>query len=116
RLRRGRRCFASPGGPRRTRPTISPTDRACRAGVPPPAWRCGASPKIRQARRERIMKGVIFTEFVDYAEARFGAQAVTRLLQEGGLASGGRYSAVGSYDHRELFRIVEKLSATQGAE
>lgn len=56
------------------------------------------------------MKGIVFTELLDMVESTFDANLVDDTLNECTLESGGAYTAVGTYDHRELLQIVTKLS------
>lgn len=60
------------------------------------------------------MKGIVFTEFIELVEQRFSAPLAYRLLDECELPSGGAYTAVGTYDHRELVSLVSKLSEISG--
>ncbi len=61
------------------------------------------------------MKGVVFTEFVEMVDARFGAETTEALIDACDLPSGGAYTAVGTYDHREILALVTALSARTGA-
>lgn len=56
------------------------------------------------------MKGIVFTEFLEFSEQRFGAAAVDRVIMAADLPHGGAYTAVGTYDHRELVTILGRLS------
>ena len=56
------------------------------------------------------MKGIIFTEFLDMVEQRFSPQILDRVLLAARLPSDGAYTAVGSYDHGEIWRLVSELS------
>ncbi len=62
------------------------------------------------------MKGVVFREFVDLVEERYGEDVVDRLLSHPGLSTGGAYTAVGTYDHAELLILIELLSQEIGVE
>ncbi len=62
------------------------------------------------------MKGVVFREFVDLVEERYGEEVVDRLLSHPGLSTGGAYTAVGTYDHTELLTMIELLSQEIGVE
>lgn len=62
------------------------------------------------------MKGVVFTEFLEMAEDRFTPEVVEQVLADSDLASGGAYTAIGTYDSRELEVILGKLCAKVGAE
>jgi Haem-NO-binding len=57
------------------------------------------------------MKGVVFTEFLDMVESRFGAQCVEDIIDGSNLPSGGMYTAVGTYSHEEMVALVQTLSA-----
>ena len=56
------------------------------------------------------MKGIVFTEFMEMVEASFGFSVANRLVQETNPASGGVYTAIGTYDHKEIVAFVIKLS------
>lgn len=57
------------------------------------------------------MKGIVFTEFLDLVEQKFGYAVVDQLLTKSNLPSGGIYTAVGTYDHSEMVELVRNLSA-----
>ena len=56
------------------------------------------------------MKGIVFTELIEMIEARYSVDLADRIIDECELASGGAYTAVGTYDHSELVALVMKLS------
>ncbi len=56
------------------------------------------------------MKGVIFTEFFELVEQTWGLDMVDDLIESCDLASGGAYTAVGTYDHGEIVSLVQELS------
>jgi|TARA_B110000467_G_scaffold163217_1_gene188600 hypothetical protein len=56
------------------------------------------------------MKGVVFTEFLELVEKEFGLEIVQRIIDECDLATGGVYTSVGTYSHKEMFKMVGKLS------
>ncbi len=56
------------------------------------------------------MKGIVFTELFEMVEGLFGPDMVDDVLDDCVLDSGGAYTAVGTYDHRELIEIVNALS------
>jgi len=60
------------------------------------------------------MKGVVFTEFVEFAEESFGLGVTDDMIARSMLPSGGAYTAIGTYDHRELVQMVGELSALSG--
>ena len=60
------------------------------------------------------MKGMVFTEFLEMVEGQFGIETLDRILDAADLPSGGVYSAVGLYDHREMVNLVVELSQQSG--
>jgi hypothetical protein len=56
------------------------------------------------------MKGIVFTEFLDMVEERYSAELVDRIIEAAQLPSGGAYTAVGTYDHGEIWSLVCELS------
>jgi hypothetical protein len=60
------------------------------------------------------MKGVVFTEFVEFTEERFGLGVADDMIARCTLPSGGAYTAIGTYDHRELVQMVGELSTLSG--
>lgn len=62
------------------------------------------------------MKGIVFTEFLEMVEQKFGYETVDQLLNENDLPSGGVYTSIGTYDHSEIVALVVSLSQKTGAE
>ena len=60
------------------------------------------------------MKGVVFTEFLEMVEQKFGMDMVNGLIENNTLSSGGVYSAVGTYDHAEMVTLVMDLNKRSG--
>jgi len=60
------------------------------------------------------MKGMMFTEFLEMVEARYGLAIMDRVIAGAALPNEGAYTAVGSYDHAELLRLAERLSVETG--
>ncbi len=60
------------------------------------------------------MKGIVFTEFLEMVEQKFGMDMVNSLLEENNLSSGGVYSAVGTYHHGEMVTLVVDLGKRSG--
>ena len=56
------------------------------------------------------MKGIIFTEFIEMVENVFGLEVADQILETADLPSGGVYTAVGTYDHKEMVELVTHLS------
>lgn len=60
------------------------------------------------------MKGVVFTEFLDMVEQQHSLAMVEGVIERARPASGGAYTAVGSYPHGEMVALVQALSAATG--
>ncbi|MFT5708992.1 MAG: hypothetical protein ACI9ES_003299 [Oceanospirillaceae bacterium] len=58
------------------------------------------------------MKGIIFTEFLDIVESAFGLEVCQQMLDQA--FDEGVYTAVGSYDHRDLVKLIIALSKITG--
>lgn len=56
------------------------------------------------------MKGILFTEFIELIEAKYGLSVVDAVLESSDLPSQGIYTAVGEYDSGEMVRIIYGLS------
>jgi len=61
-----------------------------------------------------IMKGIVFTEFFEMVEEKLGFELVDRLLEQTELATGGSYTTIGTYDHKELLALVGNLHRLTG--
>jgi hypothetical protein len=60
------------------------------------------------------MKGIVFTEFLDMVETTISADAVDDVIEAARIPSGGAYTAVGTYDHKEMVSLVGALSEYSG--
>lgn len=60
------------------------------------------------------MKGIIFTEFIEMVEDKFGFVVSDRIISNSDLPSGGAYTAVGTYDFDEVVQLVTNLSKESG--
>ncbi|MBC2595400.1 heme NO-binding domain-containing protein [Ruficoccus amylovorans] len=61
------------------------------------------------------MKGIVFTEFLEMVESRFGVEMTDVILEEADLPmSRGAYTAVGTYPHSEMVSLVTHLSGHSG--
>jgi hypothetical protein len=60
------------------------------------------------------MKGIVFTEFLELVDARWGIEMSESLIEACQLPSGGAYTAVGIYDHREIAALATELSKRSG--
>lgn len=60
------------------------------------------------------MKGTIFVELINMAEAAFGEETVDMVLDKADLDNGGAFSTVGNYPCSELVKIVLAFSENSG--
>lgn len=60
------------------------------------------------------MKGIVFTEFLDMVETTMSADMVDDVIEAAGVPSGGAYTAVGTYDHKEMVSLVGAFSEYSG--
>jgi hypothetical protein len=56
------------------------------------------------------MKGIVFTEFIEMVEDKFGFEVADDIITKSKLESGGNYTAVGTYPHAEMVSLVTSLS------
>ncbi|MEO1216638.1 MAG: heme NO-binding domain-containing protein [Bacteroidota bacterium] len=56
------------------------------------------------------MKGIVFTEFLDFVEEHHGILTVDKIIEKSNLESGGVYTTVGTYNHFEMVSLVTELS------
>ncbi|MFT4600298.1 MAG: hypothetical protein ACI857_000472 [Arenicella sp.] len=59
------------------------------------------------------MKGIVFTEFLELVENKFGLETVEEVISACELATDGAYTSIGTYDHKEMFQMVAVLSKTK---
>lgn len=57
------------------------------------------------------MKGIVFTEFLDLVEAKFGLKMVDEIISKSDLETGGAYTSVGTYKFSEMLQLLQHLSA-----
>lgn len=57
------------------------------------------------------MKGIIFTEFLEMVESKFGLETVDTIIESANLPSQGIYTSVGTYDFNEMVGLVKELDA-----
>ncbi|WP_054852568.1 heme NO-binding domain-containing protein [Olleya sp. ITB9] len=60
------------------------------------------------------MKGIVFTEFLELVEDKFGLEMVDNIISSSDLESGGAYTAVGTYSFSEMLQLLQHLSANTG--
>ncbi len=56
------------------------------------------------------MKGIVFTEFLEMVDSRFGEKVCDHIIDISDLPSNGSYTAVGTYGCNEIITLVEALS------
>jgi hypothetical protein len=56
------------------------------------------------------MKGIVFTEFLDMVEDKFGDEMVDDIIKDSNLSTNGAYTAIGTYPHSEIITLVVNLS------
>jgi hypothetical protein len=57
------------------------------------------------------MKGIVFTEFLDLVEDKFGLEMVDTILTKSNLESGGVYTSIGTYRFSEMLQLLTHLSS-----
>ena len=60
------------------------------------------------------MKGIVFTKFIEMVEEQFSIEEAEDMISACELPSGGAYTSVGTYDHREMVTLLQQLSAMSG--
>jgi Haem-NO-binding len=60
------------------------------------------------------MKGIIFTEFLDLVEEKFGLEMVDKIINQSELESDGIYSSIGTYEFSEMLQLLQHLSKNTG--
>lgn len=56
------------------------------------------------------MKGIVFTEFFEMVEKKFGYEMVDLIINNSDLESNGIYTSVGTYPHSEIVQLLMSLS------
>jgi hypothetical protein len=56
------------------------------------------------------MKGIVFTELLDYVDATLGRDMVDDIIDDCNFAHGGAYTSVGTYEYQEMIALVSALS------
>lgn len=60
------------------------------------------------------MKGIVFTEFLDLVEMKFGLHMVDQIIEESELPSQGIYTSIGTYSFSEMLQLIQSLSKHTG--
>ena len=61
------------------------------------------------------MKGIVFTELLDFVSSTYGADMVDDIIDDACLPHGGAYTAVGTYPYPEMQRLMISLATRAGA-
>lgn len=56
------------------------------------------------------MKGIVFTEFLELVEDKFGIEMVDTIISQSTLESEGIYTAIGTYNFSEMLQLLQNLS------
>ena len=57
------------------------------------------------------MKGIVFTEFLNLVEDKFGIETVDEIISKSQLESEGIYTSIGTYNFSEMLQLLQHLSA-----
>lgn len=60
------------------------------------------------------MKGIVFTEFLDLVEDKFGLEMVDSIIEQSKLESEGAYTSIGTYKFSEMLQLLQNLSNNTG--
>ncbi|HEY5688239.1 MAG TPA: heme NO-binding domain-containing protein [Yeosuana sp.] len=60
------------------------------------------------------MKGIVFTEFLELVEEKFGLEVVDEIIEKSQLESDGIYTAIGTYEFSEMLQLLKHLSDNTG--
>jgi hypothetical protein len=60
------------------------------------------------------MKGIVFTEFLELVEKKFGLEMVDSIISSSNLESKGAYTSVGTYSFSEMLQLLQYLSQNTG--
>lgn len=56
------------------------------------------------------MKGIVFREFLDLVETKFGLNTVNEIIEKSELKSKGAYTSIGTYEFSEMLSLITNLS------
>ena len=60
------------------------------------------------------MKGIVFTEFLDLVEDKFGIEMVDKIICQSKLESEGVYTSIGTYRFSEMLQLLHNLNENTG--
>lgn len=56
------------------------------------------------------MKGIVFTEFLELVEYKFGLEMADKIISSSDLKSNGIYTSIGTYSFSEMLQLLQHLS------
>jgi hypothetical protein len=56
------------------------------------------------------MKGIVFTEFLEMVEEKYGIEMVDNIIGNAQLESHGAYTSIGTYTFSEMLQLLQNLS------
>lgn len=62
------------------------------------------------------MKGIVFTEYLAFAEQLVGEDVVEDIIEDCNLPSGGAYTSVGTYPHSEIVTLTKAFAERSGTD
>ena len=62
------------------------------------------------------MKGIVFTEFIEFVEDSFGFDVSEDMIEGSNLSNDGVFTSVGTYDASDMVNMVVKLSELTNTE
>ena len=68
----------------------------------------------RASSRGCLVKGIVFTAFLEYVEDSFGDLVAEHMISGSDLATDGAYTSVGTYDHGEIVQMIIQLGKLTG--
>ena len=82
-----------------------------------PAEPFGSRSEHRRKAMEGVrMKGVVFTEFLDMVAEEHGLETLDQMIEDANVPSAAAYTAVGTYDHREIIMLSTALGTITGTD
>jgi hypothetical protein len=57
------------------------------------------------------MKGIVFVEFINLVESKFGYEVVDQAIEGSDLSTNGSYTSVGTYPFSELVQLIGHVSS-----
>jgi len=60
------------------------------------------------------MKGIVFTEFLELVEDKFGMEMLDDIITASNLESDGVYTSIGTYKFSQMLQLLQNLSKNTG--